>query len=405
MANQPSPLNAGPYSRFMTEMYDEREIIGVPTGWLSFFGRGGALGQTLFSPDSNAVQIDIMRANLKIAALIHRGEASRSVEGLKATSGDKHTEFVRAYPLAEEVDSINSNDLNYRVAGEPVFETNLTKSDRLRVLASRKHNENIRRLVRLWEVLASHSILTGQMEGILGTTNSDLVYDFRRNAAYAATPSPKWDAASPTILADIDGRCDFVRENGHMTPDMAVMGDGIIEPFITDTTVNSVADNRRFELIEVSTNNPVPENFAPFVAGGMIPRGRLRTPKGYTLWLFSYIDTYQNAAGTHVKFMPSDEMLICSSKARCDRYFGPSDVLPTTSRDVAEFMELLGFSLNSPPIPQNIKGASGRVPAAAFYHDAYKGGEGKTITVRTQCAPIFAPVSTDCFAKLENILT
>jgi hypothetical protein len=389
----------------MAAMYNERDIIGVPTGFLSFFGRGGALGDTLFSPDSNLIQIDILRANLKIAALIHRGGASRTVEGLKESSGDKHTEFSRAYPLAEEVDSINSNDLNFRVAGEPVFETNLTKRDRLRVLASRKHNENIRRLVRLWEVLASQSILTGQMEGILGTTNSDLIYDFRRNAAYAATPSPKWDGVTPTILADIDGRCDFVRETGHMTPDMAIMGDGIIEPFLTDTTVKDVADNRRFELIEVSTNNPVPETFATFVAGGMIPRGRLRTPKGYTLWLFSYIDTYQNAAGSHVKFMPSDEMLICSSKARCDRYFGPSDVLPLTSQKTAEFMELLGFSLASPPMPQNIAGAAGRVPAAAFYHDAYDDGEGKTITVRTQCAPIFAPISTDAFAKLENMLT
>lgn len=404
MSNQPSPLNAGPYSRFMAAMYNERDIIGVPTGFLSFFGRGGALGDTLFSPDSNLVQIDILRANLKIAALIHRGGASTSVD-IKATSGDKHTEFSRAYPLAEEVDSINANDLNFRVAGEPFFEINLTKRDRLRVLASRKHNENIRRLVRLWEVLASQSILTGQMEGIFGTANSDLIYDFRRNASYVATPSPVWDGVSPTILADIDGRCDFVRENGHMTPDMAVMGSDIIEPFLTDTTVLSVADNRRFELINISTNNPVPDEFATFVAGGMIPRGRLRTPKGYTLWLFSYIDTYQNAAGTHVKFMPADEMLICSSKARCDRYFGPSDVLPLTSQKTAEFMELLGFSLASPPMPQNIKGAAGRVPVAAFYHDAYEGGEGKTITVRTQCAPIFAPVSTDAFAKLENMLT
>jgi hypothetical protein len=405
MSNQPSPLNAGPYSRFMVNMYDDREIIGVPTGFLSFFGRGGALGNTVFSPDANLVMIDILRGNLKAAALIHRGQASRSVEGLKEASGDKFTEFSRAYPLAEEIDSINAEDLNYRVAGEPVFQSGITKRDRLRLLAARKHNENIRRLVRLWEILAAQSILTGQQVGILGTTNSDLIYDFRRNAAYVATPSPKWDGVSPTILADIDGRCEFVRETGHMTPDMAIMGDAIIEPFLSDTTVLSLADNRRIELIEVSTNNPVPTKFDRFIDSGMIARGRLRTPKGYTLWLFSYIDTYQNDAGTHVKFMPADEMLICSSQARCDRYFGPSDVLPLTSARTAEFMELLGFSLAAAPMPQNIQGASGIVPPAAFYHDAYTEGENKTVTVRTQCAPIFAPASTDVFGKLENILT
>jgi hypothetical protein len=385
-------------------MYDEREIIGVSTGFLSFFGRGGAMGDTLFSPDANLVQIDILRANLKIAAFVQRGQASRNVD-LKETQAEKFSEFARQYPLAEEVGSINADDLNYRIGGEPVFESGVTKRDRLRILASKKHMEAIRRHVRLWEVLAAGSILTGQQVSILGTSNANLIYDFRRAAGYVATPSPKWDGVSPTILADIDGRCDFVKQTGKMMPDMAVMGDGIITPFLTDTNVLALADNRRIELIEVSTNNPVPTKFDRFVAGGFIPRGRLRTPKGYTLWLFSYIDTYQNDAGTHVNLMPSDEMLICSSKSRCDRYFGPSDVLPLTSQKIAEFMDLLGFSLGAAPMPQNIAGASGLIPPAAFYHDAYEGGAGKTITLRTQCAPIFAPVSTDGFAKLENMLT
>lgn len=406
MSLQPGPLNAGPYSRFMVELYDENNIIGVPTGFLNFFGRGGTLGRTRFSPDANSVTIDIKRGNLKIAALIHRGQASRGVSGILESSGDKFSEFIRAFPLSEEVDSINAEDLNYRVAGEAVFDSGLTKRDRLRILASQHHNTNISRMVRLWEVLCAQSILTGIMDGILGTSNTALQYDFRRNASFDATPSPKWDGTDPTIMADVDGRCDFVRETGHHMPDMGVMGSDIIEPFLTDTTVLSLADNRRIELIEFSTGKlAVPEKFAPFVAGGMIPRGRLRTPKGYELWLFSYIDTYQNAAGTHVKFMPADEMLICSSQARCDRYFGPSDVLPLTSAKTAWFQELLGFSLTSPPMPQNIKGSLGLVPPAAFYHDAYEGGEGKTVTVRTQSAPIFAPVATDAFAKLENMLT
>lgn len=404
MSLQPSPLNAGPYSRFMVELYDENNIIGVPTGFLNFFGRGGILGSTRFSPDANSVTIDIKRGNLKIAALINRGQASRSVTGLNESSGDKFSEFIRSFPLSEEVDSINAEDLNYRVGGEAVFESSLTKRDRLRILASQHHNVNISRMVRLWEVLCSQSILTGVMDGILGTSNTALQYDFRRNGDYDATPSPKWDGTDPTILADIDGRCDFVRETGHHNPDMGIMGSDIIEPFLTDTNVLALADNRRFELININSN-PVPPRFAPFIAGGMIPRGRLRTPKGYEIWLFSYIDTYQNAAGTHVKFMPADEMLICSSLARCDRYFGPSDVLPLTSAKTAWFQELLGFSLNSPPMPQNIKGAQGLVPPAAFYHDAYEDGEGKTVTVRTQCAPIFAPVATDAFAKLVDILT
>jgi hypothetical protein len=371
---------------------------------LSFFGRGGVLGRTRFSPDANSVTIDIKRGNRKIAALINRGQASRGVSGILESSGDKFSEFIRSFPLSEEVDSINAEDLNYRVAGEAVFESGLTKRDRLRILAAGHHNVNISRMVRLWEVLGAQSILTGIMDGMFGTTNTALQYDFRRNGDYDATPSPKWDASDPTILADIDGRCEFVDQIGNHEPDMGVMGSDIIEPFLTDTSVLALADNRRFELININSN-PVPPRFAPFVAGGMIPRGRLRTPQGYEIWLFSYNRTYQNTAGTHVKIMPVDEMLICSSLARCDRYFGPSDVLPLTSAKTAWFQELLGFSLNSPPMPQNIKGGQGLVPPAAFYHDAFEEGEGKSVTVRTQSAPILVPVATDAFAKLVDILT
>jgi hypothetical protein len=399
-----TPLAVGAYARFMVEAFDERNKIGVPTGFQSFFGRPETGGSTYFSPDSQVVDIDILRGNERTAMLILRGTNARPISGQKNTNEQKYSSFSRTYPLVEEEGDISADQLNRRLVGENPYQS-MTKLDRLRQLALNQHNEQIRRIVRLFERLSAEAILTGKHPAILGTTNTDLIYDFLRNPENTEAVGVGWNQSGAVILEDIDKICETGRKNGHVNFDMAVIGGDAMDAFLKDENVQLQADNRRFELIEVSMNNPVPPRFARFVEGGFMPRGRLRTPKGYEIWLFTYTDIYTDSAGDAVKYMPEDQALFAYSGARCDRYFGPSELLPMAASRAAWYQETFGFNPAMPPIPPKIDGAAGVINPAMFYCDAYPGASQKTLTCRTQTAPIFVPVMTDGFGLLTDLIT
>jgi Phage major capsid protein E len=403
MANfQTSPLLMDEYSRFMVDVFDERQLISVSTVFQSFFGRPENGSRTLFSPDAAAVDIDIIRGNERLAALIPRGVNARMLDK-PDTTAQRFTNISRVYPLVEEEGNIDSNQLLFRRAGENPFDQN-TRLTRMRGHALDIHQESIRRTVRLFEYLAAQSVLTGKMPAIMGTTDANKQYDFLRPGTHIITVATEWDKALSTPLADVDTACGLIRTDGHAMADMMILGSQAMDAFVNHATVKALADNLRFELIEVG-RNPVPPSFQRFVEAGAIPRGRLRTPRGYELWLFTYLDVYTDASGDPQPYMPVDEVLIASSTARCDRYFGPGESLPNVPARDALYQELFGFSPSVPQIPALIKNAGAIVSPLMFYCDAYVSENWKRVTCRTQSAPIFATTQTDAFVTLNGLIT
>ncbi|MHA1286835.1 MAG: hypothetical protein ACTSPB_05465, partial [Candidatus Thorarchaeota archaeon] len=176
------PLATDFYSRFMVDRYNENDHIGVPSGFQSMFGRAEVGGRTLFSPDASMVEIDIMRGNEKISALIPRGMISRPLGGIqKNTATELYTTFSRRFPLAEEEGDISADQLEFRSAGENPY-ANRSRLDRMRDLARQHHLEHMRRMLRMFEVLSAQAILTGYMDAIIGAVANDKpeYYDFVR---------------------------------------------------------------------------------------------------------------------------------------------------------------------------------------------------------------------------------
>jgi len=400
-----SPIAMDPFARFMVAAFKEEEIIGVPSGFQSFFGNPAGFGLTHFSPDANLVDIDIQRGNEKLAALIPRGTVSRPLGSTqKNQRAEKFTSFSRKYPLSEEEGDISADQLINRIAGENPY-AGATRESRLRVLALLQHKESIRRSVRMFEVLAAQSILTGKMDAIIGTTDTNLQYDFKRRATHNDTVSNPWDGGSADIQGDLTSACDLIRADGHSMPDGLFLGKSAIGAIINDTDMKAKADNRRYELIQVSTNNPVPDKYARFVESGWIPRGLLRLDSGYELWMFCYLDVFTDSAGDPQPYMPIDEAIVMSVNSRFDRYFGPPELLPPTAAKRAMYSELFGFDPAMPSVPANIKGTGSIVMGEMFYGDAYIGSQGKNVTIRTQSAPIFATTQTDNIVKLDGLIT
>ena len=400
-----TPNTVDAYSRYMVEMFDERDIIGVSTVWQSFFGKPAhGNSKSIFSESSLIADIDVIRANERIAALIHRGTNSRDLNTMKNTATQQYSSFSRRYPLAEELGDISAHQLNMRLAGENPYEAR-TRIDRLRTLAREHHAEHIRRYVRLFEVLAGMSLLGGQMPALnVNIAGVDDWYDFRRNAAHIITPAIPWNLPAADILGDIDAGCRLMRENGKVQPNVIFFGQNVFPVFINNLTVQTLADNRRYELIEVSTNNPVPPAFNDLVAGGAIPRGQLRTPEGFRMWMFTYVDIFTDENGDAQHYMPLNSCFLAFYGARCDRMFGPPERLPITSMENAWYQDMFGMNMLAPMMPAGIKNQTGTVSPNMFYCDAYKATDGKKVTVRTQSAPIFATTQTDAFVTFVYCL-
>ena len=412
-----TPVPQDLFSRFLIGTFDEKKIIAVSTGFQAFFGRPETGSETLFSPDANQVDIDIIRGSEKIAALIPRGTVSRSIgSNQKNLRTERFTEISRKFPLIEEEGDIDSSTLLNRVAGENPY-ARQTRVTRLREHASKIVTESGRRVIRTQEVLAASSILTGTMPAILGTTDANLMYDFRRNSTHIATVQTSWAGGSANILKDIDDSCMKIRINAKILPDGILMGKTAINSLIKDTTVKSLADNRRFEFIQFGggagaagvgddmfSKQGYMAKFARFVAGGFIPRGLLRTPQGFELMIFTYLDGYNDPTNnnTWTPYMADDKVLIFASQARCDRYFGPPENLPMIPMREQLYREFFGFDPTIAPQPPNIKEAGNVILPQSMFHDCYVSQDWKRITLRSQCAPIFATTQTDAFVTLDT---
>lgn len=401
-----TPLAVDQYSRFNASMFDEKEHIMNPTGFLSIFGRPEANGsQTRYSPDSLDVDIEIIRGNERIAALVPRGTIASTMSGsvAKKPKVQKRSEFSRTFPLSEEESSINANLILNRMAGESATE-NRGKLVRLRQHAATLHKEHVRRTIRLWEYLAAQSLLEGVQPAILGTTNTDLIYDWRRNPAHIANLTYPWSNALSDPLADIDAAWMLGRVNGHVNQDYTIWADGVMNAFLGHADITAKADNRRFELIMINQEMPVPNRYKFLIDGGMTARGRLLTPGGHEYWIFTYADGIKtDDAGDPVAYLPEGYAFFGYSGARCDRWFGPAEMLPNIPMRQQFYQQMLGFNLTAPPMPPNVNNAGNVLNPGMFYFDAYPTEGWKSMMVRTQSAPMFPTTQTDAFVTYKLV--
>lgn len=405
------------FSRYMVGAFDEAKLIGVSTGFQAFFGRPETGAETLFSPDANAVDIDIIRGDERLAALIQRGAYGDSLGSLNKSRRDgKFTEISRKYPLIKEKGHITGEQILNRIPGESPYMI-MDRRTRMQYHALREHMASMKAIIRTQEYLAAQSILTGKMPSILGTSNANLLYDFCRAASHLVTVGVDWGGAggAPNIMGDIDAACAKVRADGKVQPDMMVLGAVAMADMLNDPTFQKMADNRRFEFIQFGggpgasgvgddmfRKQGFGKKYDRFIQGGMIPRGFICTPGGFELLLFTYIEIYTDpTSGLPTRYMPDNNVLICASSARCDRYFGPPEGLPTIPLREQLYRELFGFDPTVPPMPPNIKAAPGVIVPQSCFCDAYVSEDWERVTIRSQCAPIFATTMTDAFITLQ----
>lgn len=403
------PINE--YTRFMVEKFDERKTVPVPTAFQgAFYGREETGAKTVFETNAKLIEIDIVRSTgNRMAQMVNRGTHSDDVSRIKNQKEGKFTNVGRAWPLVETSGSIENDELLDRQAGVNPYALQ-TRQDRLTMKAMDIHAEHTKQHITTAEFLCREALFTGEHPAIIGTTNSDFVYDFYRHADNFITAGTVWTNVAADILGDIDSGADEIQQNSFLFGDYGLILDATAFGGLKkNTIISGDADNRRYQFVALGGNIvELPTEFSKYKENGFNPRGYIETPKGRKVWIFTYdltfIDDFTTpGTDTTTNWIPSGKALMFSPKARCDRYFGPPDRLPVTPQEAAWYREMFGFDMTAMPELPAIQNP-GVIDSRMFYCDAYVGPGNKAVFTRTQSAPIMPTTQTDAFVVFSSLI-
>ena len=390
---QNTPVEKDDFTRTIVELFSDKDLIGIPQGGQSLFGNPATNSKTIYSRDKNTVEISIMRGNDRLAALVPRG----GVPGIDLSTSKlveaKQSVFQRVYPLIEDEFPIHADQLNFAIPGESA-ENRKSREDRMNYLANEGATELIRRVGRMNEYLAWQSILTGKMPALYGTTDTNLLYDFLRPSGHTKAVGTEWSTGDP--MGDIKDGVAAIRGAAHVTPDYCLLAADSWEAMIANTGVAGLAENPGYNLVKMDPDSVLPPRYARMVDNGFLPVGMVFSPNGARIYLFLYVDTYTNFAGSSASYLPDGYAVLGYTGARCDRYFGPPEIMPMGPSVKSDFQSLFGFSLDNPPVAPNAKPGNTFDPNS-LYFDARPNGDNKSWMIRVQQAPIFATTMTDAF--------
>jgi hypothetical protein len=336
-----------------------------------------------------------------MAQMLPRGQYAHDIDPKKYAIQEAFSTRTFRFPFAEEETAITASELRKRTAGENEYQR-MDDRMRLRMKAFKAHREHIRKHIRLFEYLAMRVVTTGTMPAIVGATETEWLYDFRRNSDHDADASADWATAGTDILGDLDTACTKLRQNAHVRADGLLLGADAFSGLRGNTAIKAEADLRRFVTASIGGDRPIPAKWQFLVDGGFDYRGRLEVDSGKILDVFTYDEYYDNASGTKTAYLDKDAAVVFSSETKCDAYFGPNERLDYSPQEIAEMQHYLGMGPMAGPLPPNVRSSAGVIVPEMFHFDAYMNDRRTGLTIRTQSAPIFAPAMTDGFYYIDT---
>lgn len=391
-----TPYYADPFSRVFVESFNENDIISIPTAFQALWKNG----TVRYNESASVVDIDVKRGNEKIAALVKRGTMGGINIGHERAQAGKFTTFTRLFPLALEESPVESENLNFRAFGEAPYSPR-SRLERQRDQAKALVDEHIRRILRLNEYLASQAIITGKQPYLIGDATD--IIDFKRSSDNTVPASNAWDTENGTVIADLQAGCEQIREVGKTSPNLLILASDSSSAMYQNANFTAAADNRRIEIILSTMGQVPPPELQPLLEGGFQYMGKLKLPGGWNLDVVVSNDVWDDD-GTSTPYMPSGYAVLCSTKARYDRYIGPPERLELPSVQEMLQRDIFGVDMSEGMRPANVKG-NWAMPQNSFFVDCYPGPTWQYIMIRTQQATIFAPVQTDAFYTLTGLVT
>jgi hypothetical protein len=400
-------VTAQNFSRFMLQAVDLRKFTRTPTGGQCLFGEPmGNGGGSMFIPDGEVIEIDIRKGSSRNAAYIPRGMVHDVQNRAKYTAG-KFTTLARTFPLIADTGVVSQNELLKRCFGEPVYGSTWTQNDRARKNASTIVERILCDHIVTQEISAWQMIKTGKLDLISGATSAQQI-DTKRESSHTYTVTASWATAGTKILDSCDLVLNLGQKDAGVAYDTMVVGSDVVGYLWANTEILTVANLKGagtsgFSIVWFGSNFQPDARYTHMIANGYLPICQLRTKMGRTINVFSYDKTYNNGS-TDVYFVTAKEAIFFSSKAQCDRYYGPAEMLPPTDQMVKDLDTLFGWGMGTPSyIPEQVDATPGVVRPDGFFVDVQRGGKNSLYEINVQSTYMQFTTETDAFAYIADV--
>lgn len=394
----------GTLTKILLPLFEEEKGLMAQTNWLAFAGRGG--GVRRFESDVNEVEYEIVRGHRQMSQLVKRSAVVDRLlgPGQKNLGLGEYTQVSRAFPLSIEEYDIQSSKLTKKIPGEPTTNSGLTKQDRMMYWAAKGQTTMLAKQVRLMNYLCGQGIVEGVQDAIIGTSDTDLQYDFYRKATHLKTITTPWSTvATATPLKDIDVGIDANIQDGSKKSNIMLAGDTAWSNFLQCAELETYSTYSDFKAFIPSgdTRVSMPAEMSFLTDNNWDFQGVVHTWKGRIVYVFTTEELVEVTAGTPQRSMPSKKVVLCGANSRIDEIFGPSETFPEDDTVISQYRDWFGFEPGMAPAGEpNIVG--GMIRPEMFFIDAYQNDYRTLRTIRSQTAPLYVPVEADTWYTINN---
>lgn len=391
---------------FMTEVFSDLSRINVSRGFMSIYANGAPDSRTEYVENATQIVIDLVRGYKNISKLLERAavEGEMSLGGnVGHTKAQKFQNVAYDFPIIREQGSVSySEALKYRLAGRSDTDVSLDVMSKAREKFAEIVMTNYKKMAGRMEAEAAEALLSGTI-----TLDDGGSYALDRSTDNTITVSPLWSVvATADPIGDIDLACDTVQEHGKAIGKAGIIGYAALNAMINTDQIKNLSDNRRFEFVMVGDNRRLPDfpsEMQYLVENGFTYMAYVKTMKGRDVYLFTYNEKYQNAAGTWVDYMNSKDVLIFDPSVRRDRYFGPRIRFDVMTQDEIMINRLLGID-NLVNMTVNEMDPTAVFDPRMFHIDTFLNETKTAITVESYTGPLFIPTHIDASALLDGVI-
>jgi hypothetical protein len=239
-----------------------------------------------------------------------------------------------------------------------------------------KCEQKVRRAV---EHMASQVLQTGQLALINDAGASTFTMNFHPKATHFVTVGTSWANVAANALDDIESLCNVVNTNGRSRPEDMIFGRTAYLNFLKNTQVQTIADNRRFELVFLE---------APTMRGqGGIYLGTLSAGM-YRLNMWGYEGVYKHPqTGAITKYVADDKVII-KAPGRLDLTWGNIPTVGAMDSRVLPFL------------PGRVSSSSNGID---LHQTAWIEKDNTALTIQVAARPLTIPTAIDTFGCLDTV--
>ena len=324
---------------------------------------------------SETVEIDIERDDRDVAIVIQDIRAGR-----RLNESNIYTNKEFKPPIYDEEGVISAYDLIKREPGQDPFMT-VNFQANASVRAFRLYRKLERKVRRAIELQAAQVFQTGALD--LQDENGASLYTVSfdpKTAELYPTVSVSWaTSATCTPIDDIESLADQILTFGKMEATDVIMGRNAFLNFQKSQQVQTIADNRRFNLVQIDA----PETRG---AGGKF-HGVLSAGQ-YRLNIWSYTGRYLDPATGNTEPYVNPDNVIVKAPGRLDLTYGAIPLLRGPDQRALPF------------VPPRISDEGTGIDLTT---NAWFTPDGRHLAVSAGTRPLCVPTAIDTFGTIDTI--